>query len=811
MFFIPFIRDYIELLNNLYDSIVNDINIQTIIQGSFVYLFQTIKFIIVYLFTFQWFRDLCYFPIIIPKISNSILKENFFLEAPLENIFNLLDFPNYSNNKFLIGFLNSFFLSLPLSCSHLIYVRRLMVQGNAAGIAAGLGNIIGQILFIGSVTLGIRFLIIPWFSFESLNYIIGLFLLLNIVYDMVHERVIKIIDWNDRQLLLKIFILNFLLIWTEQSCIFQFLGNLTIGTNPTVLESFSSNSTGNFFFNHLSYLVGLSVGCCFFYFTFAFVLKSLSEYIQIKFSLLRSTWVIRVNFVLLSTILAFSFSSIPYYGLDFLVTGPLGFISSDKAFKNNIFSQNELKDPFGILGGLSDNLSLDTDVTSFDRGFYLKPPILQTFEDLNYSGEYASTIRQGNIPLFDQYKEKARKIREIIIKKDESEKENQQKNNELNKKTTPITRILSDKETSYNSFDYPTFYPIDNNIYISSNIQKRFENNYKQSSNIVFENVLQGTLNNAFVDEKFTVSYPEIEKKIKERFYANPIYKFLLTIDIDTFLKRQPKEFLLSSDQEKELYKKRLMLGRYHDTLRVYNTLPYAKEFQYFFNGSKSFSDRVYNQQFKGTLHIVRRLFSLSYDSSVENKTSLTKDSTDLILKYDQPLYKNLKQEQPVIHEELEKEYLSKSPFLELSSQNPLYFGWDESLRRVVVTNRLLPQSITKFVNVKNNTDNLIEFTTWPLKKEEFVEKTKQGLQKDNSNSKFLFETKTSIEKLNYNNLLPLFEYEDRESGISYYEALPNNITKLASGVVDVVPPNRGGFVWPGNSSLKFSLKTLFQ
>ncbi len=803
MFFIPFIRDYIELLNNIYDSVINDINIQTIFQGSFVFLFQSLKFIVFYFFTFQWLRDLIYLPIIIPKISISILNENFFLETPLENFFTFLNLPNYNTNKFFIGLLNSLFISLPLSCSHLIYIRRLLVQGNAAGFSAGIGNIFGQISFIASVVFGLRFIILPWLSFESLNYIIGLFLLINIVYDMVHERVIKKIDWNDRQNLFKIFLLNFLLIWTEQSCIFNFLGNVTIGPNPTILENFSATTSVNFFFNNFSYLAGLLFGSCFFYFVFATLLKNISEYIQIKFALLRSTWVIRVNFLLLSTILAFSFSSIPFYGLDYLLTGPLGFISNDKAFKNTIFYQNEVKDPFGILGGLSDNLSLDTDVTSFDRGFYLKPPIFQTFEDLNYSGEYASTIRQGNIPLFDQYKEKARKIREIIIKKDEVEKQNQEsitqinKNNNQNKKQNILDQYQN--STSYN---YPTFYTLDNNVYISSNIQKRFENNYKQSSNLVFENILQNTLNNAFADETFTVSYPEIEKKIKEKFYANPVYKFLLTIDIDTFLQRQPKNFLLSSNQEQELYKKRLMLGRYHDTLRVYNTLPYAKEFQYFFNGSKSFSDRVYNQQFKGTLHIVRRLFSLSFDSVESIKTK----ENNLVLKYDQPLYKNFQQEQTILHEELEKQNSSNfsSPFLEISNQNPLYFGWDESLRKVVITNRLLPQSIAKFINVEKSKENLIEFTTWPVKKENLV-------QKNSLDSKFLFETKTNIENYNYTNLLPLFEYEDKESGMSYYETLPNNITKIASGMVDVMSPNRGGFVWPGNSSLKFSLKDVLK
>lgn len=815
MSFIPFIRDYIELLNTTYDSVSSDINLQKIIQETFIYLFQTIKFVFLYLITFQWFRDMITLPIVIPQISNSILKETFFLETPLENTFNIVEIPIYTNNKFFIGFLNSFFLSLPLSCAHLIYARRFLIQGTVAGIAAGLGNIIGQVSFIGSVVLGFRFLVISWFSLEPLPYIFGVLLLLFIIYDMVHERVIKIIDWKNKNAIIKIFVLNFLLIWTEQSCIFQYLGNLTVAPDSSILESFSTKTYSEFLSTHLFYLSGLFLGSLLFNFLFASLFKSITEFLQIRLGILRSTWIIRLNVSLLTLTLAFTFSSIPFYGMDYLLTKPLGFISEDKAFKNTIFSPNEIGDPFGILGGFSENLSLDTDVTSFDRGLYLKSPIFQTFEDLNYSGEYASNIRQGNIPLFDQYKEKARKIREILVKKSGSEIEtiiSKNSSNELN--TSDQLFLVSKKEQTL--IEYPTHYPIDNNVYISSNIQKRFENNYKESSNTVFENALQGSLNNVFSDERFTVPDPELDKKLKQKYYANPVYKFLVSADIDAFLKRQPSEYLLSSTEEKALYKKRLMLGKYNDSLRFYNTLPYTEEFQHFFNGSKSFADRVYNQQFKGTLHVVRRLFSISFDSE-------TKNPQELIMRYDQPLFKSQINNQfanSLSHEELDNyevveadpsqvngSSLVKSPLFELVGQSPLYVGWDEDLRKILITNRLLNKSLTSFVEPQNAEIVPIQFTAWPITKDQREKQDANFIL----NSKVLFETKKTLEKLNYTTLLSLFEYQDKESGFSYYEALPNNIVKLASGSVDVLPPNRSGFIWPGTSSLKFSMKDIFK
>ena len=178
------LRDYIELLNNVYDSLSGNITIQTVVQQTLLYLLGSIKYCFVYLITFQWFRDLCYLPIIIPQLSVSLLKSQFVLETPLSNLFSFLEPATYSTNTFLIGFLNSFFLSLPISSAQLIYIRRLFIQGDLAGLAAGLGIIGGHMAFLTCVLFGIRFVIVPWFSFEPLNYMIGLVLLFKIIFDI---------------------------------------------------------------------------------------------------------------------------------------------------------------------------------------------------------------------------------------------------------------------------------------------------------------------------------------------------------------------------------------------------------------------------------------------------------------------------------------------------------------------------------------------------------------------------------------------------------------------------------------------------
>jgi len=52
------------------------------------------------------------------------------------------------------------------------------------------------------------------------------------------------------------------------------------------------------------------------------------------------------------------------------VTGPFGFVSQDRIFKNTIFDQYNIKDSVLGLGISSQFASVDIDVSPFDRGGY---------------------------------------------------------------------------------------------------------------------------------------------------------------------------------------------------------------------------------------------------------------------------------------------------------------------------------------------------------------------------------------------------------------------------------------------------------
>ncbi len=727
------IKDYVDVLNNLYDSLSTDITLKKVIFETFTYLFETFKICVFYLLSFQWLRDFVYLPLLVPKISNSIFKEDFFFENPVFNLFSLFQISTYNSNKFLIGFLNSFFLSLPISTAHLIWIRRLLIQGIPAGLASGLGLILGQFLFIGSVIFGLRFLIIPFFSLAPLTYIFGILLIFSIIFDMFHERQIKRIPFSEttKKTLFQIFFLNFALIWTQQNFIFHYLGNLTFDVEPTILQ-FLGNQT---FFDNIFYLFGILFGNLFFTFVFGFLIQKLNDFLSKSFSIMQSRWLQRLNRSILVLTILFAFNSTPYYSFEYLFTNKLGFVPGDISLQNfKLFSESKY----------------------FDKDFYdfridAKEPHIHTFENLNYRGErafyYGIKRKKYSDPKAKKAKNTISKFMESLTKSSSptgskklslEQKNNFSKRDQIAEKSSDLTNNSRDEKLSTftnlskeeKDFDIKNLTPLEDEIFEKGNPKffsvdqkKQLENRFEDISKtqFLFDNE-ETNFFNRFVKTK----HRKIEDKLKETYYSNPIYKILLSVDIDSFLGRQPTSHFLNAQQEKELFEKRLLLSKYYDTLRDY------KHFGLLTNGSKSYADRVYNQQFKGTLRIVRRLFSVSLNEEQNEKQNL-------VLKFDQPLYTK-KNENTYLHEELKKTELKnteskqlQTPFITRTYSTPFYAGWDTELRKFVLTNRFVSKdtagllfdfnSIPKeknysIFNKLIDSNKKIEFTAWPIPKE---------------------------------------------------------------------------------------------
>ena len=169
------IRDYTELLNNFSNSV--DFSLFQTIKFTLLYVLNSFGFLVFYIFSFQWLKDLSHLPVLLPTLNAKILNEYYVLENHL-NLIELGPISNLEQNKLILGFLNAFFLALPLSVPQLIGIRRWLIQGSVAGLSSVIGFRLGQTLFFAAILLGLRFLIIPWLSYEPLTYIIGIVLLI---------------------------------------------------------------------------------------------------------------------------------------------------------------------------------------------------------------------------------------------------------------------------------------------------------------------------------------------------------------------------------------------------------------------------------------------------------------------------------------------------------------------------------------------------------------------------------------------------------------------------------------------------------
>ena len=337
----------------------------------------------------------------------------------------------------------------------------------------------------------------------------------------------------------------------------------------------------------------------------------------------------------------------------------------------------------------------------------------------------------------------------------------------------------------------------------------------------------------------------QLAAELKEKYSSNLIYRFLVHFDISNFIKRQP--YKLNSADEIALFENRLALGEYYNTLRSYSHLdldlgePVRAKL---FCGPKSYVNRIYNQQFKGTLKIVERLFSIHLEDEqnipklpewdiqanidIAKPKGGAKSSKDpSILKFDQPLYKTLQNQNALVHEQLleafgrpplDVDVSLRSPFrpegakqsptggergdpaIKETTPSPFFAGWDNEQRKFIITNRLLTRQNSPLLKSED-----ISFTTWPV--------TEEVLRNSPELSR-LFRTREEILQ-NFPSADDLFKYAEplMEEDTVIYEKLPNIIQRVelknTEKLQTSLAPTRGGFIWAGNKPLKFKFQFL--
>jgi hypothetical protein len=386
------VKDYIEIAHKFVET-QNTAGINSS-QGLFgltdytefgailTYVVLSLKSLFFSFFSFSWLQNIWNLPLIVPDIASAMISEISVFDSFFTNSFSFLESGLNSSNpigtasgsagqtfmygfeKFIIGFFNSFFLFLPTSTSHLITLRRFVMQGLEAGYIAGLGTIAGNFVWLASIILGLRFIVIPWLSLDIFRYILGFVLLVKYIWDCSNERFLNLKTENqfnkigNRPVLednssskRNIFLLNFLLALTEQTSIYPFISNLSFGAQGSILEGFSGSLIDNsfqFFFTHGFYLLGILLGSYSLlqftvwfwenpaYSIYMWALQQTKSFTSSNTSQqpFRSTSTVAyhkiVNFIFVYLTMLCAFTSIPYFGLDYTVTKPLGLLPQDR-------------------------------------------------------------------------------------------------------------------------------------------------------------------------------------------------------------------------------------------------------------------------------------------------------------------------------------------------------------------------------------------------------------------------------------------------------------------------------------------------
>lgn len=342
------IKDYIEIIHQLIAvDVTTNIKSYTDIGPILVYLVLSIKQLVITLFSFNWLQNLWTLPVIVPDIASAMISEISVFDGYFHTAFTFLDNPSVpatsivtlSFQKLLIGLANSLFLCLPTSVAHIITLRRFLIQGLEAGYYSGLGVVTGNIFFLASVIFGWRFFLVPWLSLDIFRYVFGFIILVKYIWDSANERRMVLEDLSKW----KIFLLTFLLALTEQTSIFPFISNLSFGSDATVLESFSATNLTEFIIIHFSYLLGILIGSlsllhlsCWFWENPAF---QIYMWAITSFKVKTGSFYKYLNFGLLYLTMLAAIASIPYYGLDYTLTSPLGLVFEDRILEEKVFNE----------------------------------------------------------------------------------------------------------------------------------------------------------------------------------------------------------------------------------------------------------------------------------------------------------------------------------------------------------------------------------------------------------------------------------------------------------------------------------------
>lgn len=721
MFFITNLKDYIDHLNNLSFLLNDNFSFFIFFKSSFIYLYKSILFFFSYLFSFHWLLDFVELPAIFKHNYRAIIEgyNIFDITFQMELNKNALFFETSSLNSknFLTGIFNSCFLALPFSIGSFLSIRAFLINGLPAGIFSASGTIVGQILFFAFILFGFEFFLIPFLYWEIGIFLFGFFFVINVVFFLIHKPNMFLLSLSQKKELMELFKINFILTFFEQTCIFSYFGNFNL------LQTNSSQE--NFFFIHISYLLGLFIGniiwTAFFGFLIAAFRHFITNSIYFKISFINFNQYLHAFTLITITILCFI--NIPYYGFDFLFYGPLGFIYEDKALE-----VIKPKMTYGI-NFQQEKKKIDYYVVARDLPF--DKPYIITENDF---GETGGVLKYEHYTLLSErfWKNKDH-ARSDLMKQSEWFK--QIKNffynsyNILARKKQTTTIDLGTPVDLYDGWDLEKDYLNSKKQKHEKQMQKELP--LEQLLSTLFRNdTYYFYKNNKTLAELEVLKRAQAHRTFREKYLTNPVYKVWANIDMKYFFERQPKILNLTIDDEMDLFQRRIILQQYLHSASYYKNILQT-------NLKCSYAEKVYNQQFKGSLNHIRHYNAIKLNYNLDHfNNPVLPNFTNKVLKFDQTLFNEFNnQEKELLHEELNfsskninKNFLyykinqekAYSPYLLLTNNSPFYIGWNDKLHKFLVQTTNIPNFLKIGDEIEERFDNNFNIKEFKNKKEKY-------------------------------------------------------------------------------------------
>ena len=686
-------KDYVAQLGYITETA--NTGVYGFIGNAFAYVFHSTCFAATYLFTFQWLTHFQELPATFRQNYHVIISGKNVVKAGLglePNFYPILNTSALDSKHLLTGLLNACFLALPCTFPQILAFRSVIINGWTVTWATILGTATGQAIAMFPVLFGLDALMTPLWNAHPLVVVVGLALTIHRIYVLAHDPDFRFEPKPDlshgRRLkeaaasLWPYFRNTALLSLFETTAIGHYFGNLTFHAGPNVLET----GTRWWLWNTGGYWLGLTVGM---------VLWSLAWTVLWKRMYGGFIWLFRqsgldrlrrrYHTICVVGLMTMALNSIPYYGVDYLMTGPLGLTYQDHLLRLDNATQRyyEFKSfmppEFPPMKYLTDNISFDDDtIVYYERGHAvseeLKPEIGKFMPDTLWANREALHALQRE-----------------------------------REKTASTVGISEFKRRFYQvAVEYPHYdadgltLPEEEDYF-----QMAAEVDYldRMGEQIFREDIYLRPKDSSIRDE-YT---PDIatHRVFRERCLDNPVYKLLFQLDVLPFLGGEPNSHHVSLADDVRLNQQRVTLNAYLTTLENYkrkatlDTQPWPRH--------------VYNQQFKGSLNLVRmydavRIVYPPDAMDVDNPVYTLDEDLDLelynpetkVLSYDQTLYNRWQDDAlGVLHEELKPAHAkrvqaSSRRQKELShlvdyTSGPMYFGWDASLRKLLINTSRLP------------------------------------------------------------------------------------------------------------------------